>query len=108
MVLGFFFKLAVAGFGSGALITLLGVKENIKDITVTGITVMCVSVCISVLGIGDDEQTADIKAGRCIAQDTEMYQPPTVKDSWGKDFQPTPYLRTHYHCPATDFYRDPR
>ncbi|AMO44238.1 hypothetical protein DSS3P8_180 [Roseobacter phage DSS3P8] len=109
MVLGFFFKLAVAGFGVGSLLTLLGVKGNIKDLTVTGMIVMCVSVFISVFAIGgDDEQTADIKAGLCIAQETEMYQPPTVKDSRGNDFQPTPYLRTRYHCPATEFYRDPR
>ncbi|AWY09305.1 hypothetical protein vBRpoSV10_183 [Ruegeria phage vB_RpoS-V10] len=109
MIIGFVFKFAVAVFGVGALLTVLGVKGNIKDMTVTGIIVMCLGVFVGVFAIGeDDDQTADIKAGRCIAQETEMYQPPTVKDSRGNDFQPTPYLRTRYHCPATEFYRDPR
>lgn len=109
MAFEFFLKLALASFGVGTLLTILGATGNIKDMTITGIVVMCLSVFIGVFAIGeDDEQTRDIKAGLCIAQETEMYQPPSIKSHSGRDVVFEAYPRTRYHCPATEFYRRPQ
>jgi hypothetical protein len=110
MIFGFALKLAVAVFGVGALLFTLSKNAPEYEWNIFGIIVMCLGVFIGVFSVGqEDDQTKDIKAGLCIAKETEMYQPPVTKtDLKGEDIIPEAYLRTRYECPATEFYREPQ
>jgi hypothetical protein len=92
------------------------IKTASKDTPLFGVLAACIIVGLFMAGYAlgsgsvpseSQNQTARIKEGLCIAQETKMYQPPELAGRFGPIAQ-EPYPMTRYVCPQTEFWRAPQ